>query len=341
MATSTKKSASRKKTKTTKPSIKATKTTAKTSKKIAPKKSTTAAKKVTKSTTSTAKKAATASTKQVRSTEATPTKTESVPATPNKLQKLFRWNVFMAVLHAVQAVLVLVLAKPDAGLQTITTNYLTTDTLASTAERPVLVAATRSLFDVNLAWLVAGFFALSAVAHFSIATWYRKKYEADLEKGINKARWIEYSLSASTMMVAIALLAGIYDLGSLVMMFALTAVMNLCGLVMELVNQGRNKVDWSSYIVGCIAGIAPWIVYSFYIVGSSKYGEGGGPPTFVYFILVSIFLFFNSFAINMLLQYRKKGKWANYLYGEKAYMVLSLVAKAALAWQVFAGTLRP
>ena len=148
-------------------------------------------------------------------------------------------------------------------------------------------------------------------------------------------------LSASTMMVAIALLAGVFDLGSLVMMFALTAVMNLCGLVMELVNQGRSKVDWSSYIVGCIAGIAPWIVYAFYIVGSSQYGEGGGPPTFVYFILVSIFLFFNSFAINMLLQYRKKGKWADYIYGERVYMVLSLVAKAALAWQVFAGTLRP
>ena len=247
----------------------------------------------------------------------------------------------MALFHAVQAVLVLVLAKSDAGIQTITTNYLTTDTLASTAEKPVLVAATRSLFDVNLAWLVAGFFALSAIAHASIATWYRKRYEADLQKGINKARWIEYSLSASTMMVAIALLAGVFDLGSLVMMFALTAVMNLCGLVMELVNQGRSKVDWSSYIVGCIAGIAPWIVYAFYIVGSGQYGEGGGPPTFVYFILVSIFLFFNSFAINMLLQYRKKGKWADYIYGERVYMILSLVAKAALAWQVFAGTLRP
>ncbi len=288
----------------------------------------------------------TVSTKAVKkevTTKAPEVKKTEVSKKPvnTKLQTLFKWNIVMALFHAVQAVLVLVLAKSDAGIQTITTNYLTTDTLASTAEKPVLVAATRSLFDVNLAWLVAGFFALSAIAHASIATWYRKRYEADLQKGINKARWIEYSLSASTMMVAIALLAGVFDLGSLVMMFALTAVMNLCGLVMELVNQGRSKVDWSSYIVGCIAGIAPWIVYAFYIVGSGQYGEGGGPPTFVYFILVSIFLFFNSFAINMLLQYRKKGKWADYIYGERVYMILSLVAKAALAWQVFAGTLRP
>jgi hypothetical protein len=142
-------------------------------------------------------------------------------------------------------------------------------------------------------------------------------------------------------MVAIALLAGVFDLGTLILMFVATAVMNLCGLVMEIHNQGKEKVNWVSYIVGCIAGIAPWIVYVLYIMGSSKYGEGGGPPTFVYYILVSIFLMFNSFAINMYLQYRKKGKWADYLYGERVYMILSLVAKTLLAWQVFAGALRP
>jgi hypothetical protein len=41
----------------------------------------------------------------------------------------------------------------------------------------------------------------------------------------------------------------------------------------------------------------------------------------------------------MWLQYRRVGRWRSYLFGEKAYMVLSLVAKSLLAWQVFAGTL--
>jgi hypothetical protein len=39
------------------------------------------------------------------------------------------------------------------------------------------------------------------------------------------------------------------------------------------------------------------------------------------------------------LQYRKVGKWADYLYGETIYIVLSLVAKSVLAWQIFANTL--
>jgi len=43
----------------------------------------------------------------------------------------------------------------------------------------------------------------------------------------------------------------------------------------------------------------------------------------------------------MILQYKKIGKWRDYLYGERMYIVLSLIAKSALAWQVFAGTLRP
>jgi len=50
---------------------------------------------------------------------------------------------------------------------------------------------------------------------------------------------------------------------------------------------------------------------------------------------------FGGFAVNMYLQYKKKGRWADYLYGERLYMILSLVAKTALAWQIFAGSLRP
>lgn len=267
---------------------------------------------------------------------ASPKKAEK-QSTP--IRRLRVWNWWLAFLHAAQGIAVVILAK-DVTFP-VTTSYLTTDSLASTAEQPVLVSATRNLADVNLGYVVAAFFFMSAIAHLSIATWYRNKYEKNLENGINKARWFEYAASASTMMVAIAMIAGIADLSTLVLMFGATAVMNLCGLVMELANQKKDKIDWTSYWVGCLAGILPWIAYVFYVYGSEKYGEGGGPPTFVYFILVSIFLFFNSFALNMWLQYKRKGKWADYLYGERTYMILSLLAKSALAWQVFAGTLRP
>ena len=58
-------------------------------------------------------------------------------------------------------------------------------------------------------------------------------------------------------------------------------------------------------------------------------------------VAVTLFVFFFSFALNMVLQYKKVGPWRDYLFGERVYILLSLIAKSALAWQVFAGTLRP
>lgn len=245
----------------------------------------------------------------------------------------------MAGLHGVQALAVFILSDPTRGVWGVTANNLTLAP-SSTPDKPVLASATHTIFSVNLAYLVVAFFLLSAVAHLFVATIYRKRYEANLRHGINKVRWIEYALSASTMMIAIALLSGIYDLSSLVMIFGLTAIMNLMGLAMEIYNQGRERTSWLAYNIGALAGILPWVVIGIYFWAGNKYGAGE-IPTFVYYIYASIFLFFNCFAVNMILQYKKVGKWRDYLYGEKVYIILSLLAKSALAWQVFAGTLRP
>lgn len=253
------------------------------------------------------------------------------------LSSLKKLNLLMAFVHAAQAAAVLILASPDKGLQPISTTYLNFNKYTSSLE-----SAYRHLFDVNLAWLVAAFFAMSAIAHLFVATVYRPKYESDLKNNLNRVRWYEYSLSASTMMLAIAMLSGIFDLSSLLMIFALDFGMNMMGLVMETHNrdvQSGKSVNWLSYKIGSILGIIPWVVFGIYVFGSQVYGSG--VPGFVYWIYLSIFIFFNCFAINMWLQYRRKGKWADYLYGERTYIILSLVAKSLLAWQVFAGTLRP
>ncbi len=270
-------------------------------------------------------------------------KTTSVSRTVKTSKKitfpsLNQWNLGLTALHAMQGIIVLILAK--ASTLPITTHYLTVDTLATKSTgQPVLAQAVRHLFDINLAYIVIAFFLMSAVAHLIIATSYRKQYEADLQRGINKARWIEYSISASTMMVGIALLSGVYDISTLITIFALILVMNLMGLAMEIHNQTTKRTNWLSYRVGVIAGIIPWLVIAMYLKGAVAYGSG--VPTFVYWIYGSMFVLFSSFAFNMYLQYRRKGKWADYLYGERVYMILSLVAKSTLAWQVFAGTLRP
>lgn len=248
------------------------------------------------------------------------------------LQKLRRFNFVLAGLHAAQGLAILLISKSFAV--PVTGTYLQFSSVTRHLE-----PATKTLFNVQLPWLIAIFFFLSAVAHLMVATVYNRCYSQNLALGINKARWIEYSLSASVMMVAIGLLVGIYDASSLVMLFALVSIMNLMGLVMEVHNQTTPRTNWLSYLIGCWAGLVPWLVIAFYLwLGHS---QGSNAPTFVYWIFVSIFIFFSCFAVNMLLQYKKVGPWKDYLYGERVYMILSLVAKSLLAWQVFAGTLRP
>jgi hypothetical protein len=256
------------------------------------------------------------------------------PIMTNKITttSLRKFNLTMGLLHLAQGIIILILSKvftlPISG------NYLTFNTSSQSLE-----PTTKFLFDLSLPMLIAIFFLLSATAHLIIATIYNKKYNHNLSLGINKARWIEYSISASIMMIAISLLVGIYDLASLVMIFVLTAIMNLMGLVMEVHNQTTKKTSWLSFWIGSLSGLIPWLVIAFYMwLGSAN---GSAAPTFVYWIFVSIFVFFNCFAINMVLQYKKIGPWKDYIYGERAYIILSLVAKSLLAWQVFAGTLRP
>ncbi len=248
--------------------------------------------------------------------------------------RLRLYNVFMGCLHLAQAVIIILLSN-DFRLP-ITTSFLTYDqTLGK------LWPATETLVNLPFGIMVAVFLLLSAVAHFTVASpgvfgW----YVGNLKKGINYARWYEYALSASLMIVLIGMLCGVYDLAALIMAFVLTGVMNLCGLIMEVHNQTTKKTNWTGYVVGCIAGIAPWVAIAIYFFGSLAQADEG-VPGFVYVILPTLFVFFFSFALNMVLQYKKVGPWRDYLFGERVYILLSLIAKSALAWQVFAGTLRP
>ncbi len=194
-------------------------------------------------------------------------------------------------------------------------------------------SAPEVLTDLRIAPLVAAFLFLAAVNHLVVAapgvhSW----YEANLGRDRNIARWTEYAISASLMIVLIAMLTGIADIAALVAIFGANAAMILFGLLMER-QQEPGRADWSAYWFGCIAGAVPWIAIAIYLLG------GDSPPTFVYAIFISLFILFNSFAVNMALQYRQVGPWRDYLFGETAYIVLSLTAKSALAWQVFGSTL--
>ncbi len=255
------------------------------------------------------------------------------PEKEPRFRRLKTYNILMGFLHLAQGIAVVWLSN---GFSVpVTTNFLKFDALTRT-----LNIATKEVFDLRFSYWVAAFFFLSALFHLVIGTGYYQTYARNLTKHINKARWVEYSLSASLMIVLIGALSGIYDASTLLLMFGLTAVMNLCGLVMERQNHDSQQVDWTSFWVGSLAGILPWLAILIYFLGAAS-EPNSAIPTFVYWIYASIFTFFMIFAVNMWLQYKRVGPWKDYLFGERMYILLSLIAKSLLAWQIFAGTLRP
>ncbi len=251
---------------------------------------------------------------------------------------LKRFNLVMGFLHLIQGALMFVFAltidQISAFKTPVWSYFLEFDT-----EQMRLVTRPEQIGEVPFAMFVSFFLLLSALAHFIIVMPKTNEiYVRDLKKGINKFRWYEYALSSSLMIILIAMLFGVYDIGALIAIFVLNASMNLFGLLMEHLNQYTEKTSWSPFIFGCIAGIAPWIIIIMHALGNANPAE---VPWFVYAIIGSYFVFFNLFPLNMILQYMKVGRWADYLYGERGYIILSLLAKTVLAWLVFAGVMQP
>lgn len=246
----------------------------------------------------------------------------------DRQRNLRRFNLAAATLHAAQAVAVVVLAT-DFALP-VTASYLAGPPGTDPQEPTVL-------FDLSTGLAVAAFLALSALAHVVVSTVWWRGYVTDLSRGINRARWVEYSLSASLMMVVIAQLVGIADVTALLAIVGVNASMILFGWLQEKYEEPGGG-GWLPFWFGSIAGAVPWVAVVIYTVAPQSPADAS-PPGFVYAIVVSLFVFFNIFALNQLLQYRAKGRWADYLFGENVYIVLSLVAKSLLAWQVFGGTL--
>jgi hypothetical protein len=250
-----------------------------------------------------------------------------------KFRGLRRFNVIMGFLHLIQGIFMILVSNDTT--YPIFTNYLNFD-VATSALKP----NPQVLYNLRFGSAVAAFLLISAAAHFYLGTIGYQRYVENLTKGMNPIRFYEYALSSSLMIVLIGMLSGLWDLGAIILIFGLNAMMNLFGIMMELHNQHTERTNWTAFIYGCFAGIIPWVVIVLYFLGAVSSGEAN-PPAFVYAIIPTLFVFFNIFAINMVLQYKKVGRWKDYLFGERIYIVLSLSAKTVLAWLIFAGTLAP
>lgn len=248
----------------------------------------------------------------------------------DQFKSLRKLNLIAGGLHLVSLIAILLLST-DVALPVVAT-YMSDAPGTGNFADPI------ELFSLNISYTVAAFMALSAFFHFFVSSRpVFPKYVDGLKRHINIYRWIEYSLSSSIMIVIILQLNGVTDYVAFIAIFGVNVSMILFGWLQERYSQPGSG-DMLPFWFGCIAGVVPWIAIFINMLSPS------GPPEttvpgFVIGIVISLFIFFNCFALVQWKQYKAEGKWADYLYGERWYIILSLVAKSLLAWQVFVGAL--
>jgi uncharacterized membrane protein len=266
---------------------------------------------------------------------------ELISKSPISFSGLKKLNIGAGIFLFVQGIIMLVLGYLLDWSRDIYTFYLKFKILSFVPFQAQVLPDPQVAFTVtNLGAILSSFLLISGIALLLIAFVVNKKYVENLKKGMNPYRWYEYAITSSIMLVILATFVGIWDLWSLVMIFVLNAVMIFCGLFMEKINYYTKKTDWSAYLVGCLSGFVPWVVIAAYFISALSTSETN-PPDFVYAIILVYFILFNTFSINMILQYAGVSKWKDYLYGERVYILLSFVAKTILAWLVFVGVFSP
>jgi hypothetical protein len=155
-----------------------------------------------------------------------------------------------------------------------------------------------------------------------------KQYKNAVAGGVNPFRWVEYSMTASLMAVAVAVLANVQHLSELVTIGIVTGMTMLMGILIET---SKNKV--LATIIGWVLTIAVWTMIWM------SYGEVADQvPDFVTIMTVITFLLFIGFGIIQCVQVGKgfpKGPRF-----EKAYTSLSLVSKTFLVIIVLVGLIK-
>ncbi|MGJ8721642.1 MAG: heliorhodopsin HeR [Salinibacterium amurskyense] len=253
-----------------------------------------------------------------------------------QVDRLRIYNVVAGSLHLLQAIgFAIVLTM----LSTQVLFAVTADYLAGPPGAPIPPERV-TVFEVNIGVGVVAFLALSAFFHFLVSSpWFFGRYKTGLLESRNYFRWTEYSLSSSIMIWLILAINGVTDIAALFAVFAVNAAMILFGALQEKYEKPGSG-GMLPFIFGSMVGVVPWILILIYFLRPGSANEVAA-PSFVVGIVISLFVFFNTFALNQWLQYKQIGKWKSYLQGERTYITLSLVAKTALAWQVFSGAIVP
>ena len=300
-------------------------------------------------------------------------------------------NYIAAVAHLVQAI-VTMFPENSASIpvQESYIDWVESDACTNTSTARLnefsLTPRDHTTHELSLKWLIVCFHLLSFFFEilatdpsggFLFPRW-RERYLQAVKVGANGMRFIEYSASASVMLIAIALVSGIWDSYALIGIGFLTFITMVLGGIAEqlfsdelpqmenrvgrLLTFGDYPVTLRARYLGWICHFAGWhsmlsaygIILRNFAFANQK--STSTAPWFVYVIVTVIFILYNIFGVIQLVQLWCKttpailidpykleyGDRENTALNEKvemAYVVNSLVSKSFLGWLIYANVI--
>ena len=174
-------------------------------------------------------------------------------------------NLVAGILHLTLFVfLVIVVATTDRKLTAIKTSTVSVQPNFKRREGTdrideISLATVKETGEFPLATLILAFVFITAMFHFLLFC-FKKSYAARIQKELNPYRWLEYGITASIMVVIVAFTFGLREFNTLLVLFALNALVMFQGYVVELL-LSMKKTRSAIYVT-----VASWLAYLTYWV---------------------------------------------------------------------------
>jgi hypothetical protein len=253
------------------------------------------------------------------------------------LSNIHKLNILLAILYLTQIIILVFVGHSNTV--SITTNYLTSDQLLSLGNiKPVVATAIHHIYDVNLLYLIAILLIFSLCMRLVLLTTYRPDYEQSLKGAVHKARWVEYAVSTSLIMLVVTVLSGVYDVTTLIIMIVSIIFAGVLATAMELYHQANSKFHRSLFSLFIATSLIPWVVILIYEFGTHLLGNTG-TAGYLYGLYASVAILSIVKFVYLYFEHMKVKMWANALYAEVAWTVVGFVMVSLVTWQVFAGAL--
>jgi len=250
--------------------------------------------------------------------------------------ELRRYNFILFIIHTVLGFALYIYLRsvinPDDPVKNINLDLFkfvldpVTNSEGEVVSFEVLSEKARTVSETDIAMLIASFYLITGVFHLLYALNPCDVYLSGIRKANQSLRWIEYSLTATIMLIILAILSGVKDIQT-VMLLAVTSI----GMIAtgQWFETSMGKARWVPIVVGFIllAGILVTIWNAFQDRIKDANDANLNPPAWLWGAVVLTFIFYGIFGLVPIAQMCKN---MDYRQVEKIYLFLSLFSKAQL-----------